>query len=618
MGAEAPDAAAASLARSLPKGEGWMLYRRLLRYAAPYWPYAIYCVLGSALAAAGTVSMADVMQLLVDSISDEESRGGGFLSAWLYSPDSQARSWHETVGRWLVPCLVMLAVLARGFGVLVSGAAVSHAAYCITHDLRCVLAAHMLRLPVAFYDRHSESDAVSRMTYNVSQLGEAVTASVQTACREGLTAAGLLAYLLYLHWQLTLLFLALSPVVWVIVRVWSLRLRTLHWRVQREMASITRVTRDIAHMRREIRIFDAAGSEGQRMRGVSTGVRRNLLKAAVSDLLGRQAIQLIVAATLAAILWFLLEPERVAGMSGGAVVGFLAAAAMLSRPIQHLLSIVGTVQRGLAASRDVFACLDEPEEVGGGGLQVDRVRGQLDIRNLSFRYAGSKTWALRDINMSVAPGSMVALVGHSGSGKSTLASLLTRSYDAWQGQILLDGVPLQDYSLRSLRAQFGVVSQTNRMLDDTVYNNIAYGALALKPEAEVIAAAEQADALEFITSLPQAWDTVIGDHGVLLSVGQCQRLLIARALLKDAPVLILDEATASLDNESERRIQAVLERSMRGRTTLVIAHRLSTVRRADCIVALRQGRIIESGVHDELLALGGEYAMLHRNQFRDA
>ena len=603
-------------ARSLPKGEGWTLYRRLLAYAAPYWPYGVYCILGAALAAVGTVSMADVTQLLVDSIGAAEPRGGGLISAWLHG--GEGRRWDDAATRWLVPCLILLSVFARGLGVLIGGSAISYASHCVTHDMRCALGEHMLRLPTAFYDRHPESASVSRMTYNVSQVGDAVTLAVQTVVREGLTAAGLLAYLLYLQWQLTLLFLALSPAVWAIMRVWSLRLRTLHWRVQREMASITRAASDIAHLQREIRIFDAADSESRRLRRVSLGVRRNLLKAAVSDLFGRQAIQLIVAGSLAAVVWFLLAPERVAGMSGGTVVGFVVASGMLARPIQQLLSVVGLMERGLAASRDIFACLDEPVEADRGSLRVDRVRGQIDVRGLSFRYANADTWALQDVELSAAPGDVVALVGRSGAGKSTLAALLTRSYEKWRGQILLDEAPIQDYALESLRAQFSVVSQTNRMLNDTVYNNIAYGALASKPRSAVAAAAEQADALEFIASLPQGWDTVIGDSGVLLSVGQCQRLLIARALLKDAPVLILDEATASLDNESERRIQAVLERSTRGRTTLVIAHRLSTVRRASRIVTLRQGRVVESGAHDELLARDGEYAKLYRSEFRDA
>ncbi len=610
------DEARERLSASLPQYQGWELHRRLLSFALPYWEFGIYCMLGFMLAALGAVSMADTMQLLVASMDGSGPAGDGLIADWLFSGESGAQLWVDS-GRWLLPCLIVLAVLARGAGSALGGIALALVFQRVSHDMRAALAAHMLRLPASFYDRSSVGFAVSRMIYNISNMAHSLAAGMQNLIKEGITGIALMAYLFYLQWQLTALFLLLTPPLWIILRVWSLRLRALHGRVQRAVAHITRSVGDIARMHGEIRVFDAAAAEHDRLSRASSSVAREGLKVAASDMLGRQVVQFIVAATLAIIVWFLLDPMRIEELSSGKMVAFLVASGMLARPVQQLLAVVSLMQSGIAAARGVFVCMDEPVEPDLGQVRVERARGQVDMQHLGFRYPRFDTPVLVDINLSAPPGSVVALVGRSGSGKTTLVSLLTRTYTGWDGKILLDGIPLQDYTLQSLRSQCSVVSQRARMLHDTVYNNVAYGALSAKPRDQVIAAAKDAAALDFIEALPSGWDTLIGEDGVLLSVGQGQRLLIARALLKDAPILILDEATASLDTESERQLQAALARTMRGRTTFVIAHRLSTVRNADVIMTLRKGHVVEMGTHAELLAAGGEYARLYRNQFQD-
>jgi subfamily B ATP-binding cassette protein MsbA len=368
---------------------------------------------------------------------------------------------------------------------------------------------------------------------------------------------------------------------------------------------------------REIRIFGGQAQQKERFREASQYNRSQNLKMAFADGLSTPVIQTLLALALATLVWFALSPDILAGFTAGSLVAFLTAATQLGKPIRQLSEVQSDIQRGLAASEDIFAQLDLDEEMDSGEVTVKRATGAISVRGLSFAYPGSDRLVLENVSLEIPAGKTVALVGRSGSGKTTLVQLLARFYPVETGEITLDGIPLADYRLANLRAQLAMVSQQVALFHDTVYNNIAYGALADAREEAVLAATESAYAREFIESLPAGFQTVLGDDGGGLSGGQRQRIAIARAILKDAPVLILDEATSALDNESEHRIQQALDNVMANRTTIVIAHRLSTVEHADSIVVMDAGRVVASGTHQTLLQEGGLYAQLYHQKFAD-
>jgi len=388
-------------------------------------------------------------------------------------------------------------------------------------------------------------------------------------------------------------------------------------RIQTSMGDVTQVSAESISGYREIRVFGGQPQQRQRFAGASRYNRLQNLKLAFVDGLGTPVIQTLLALALAALVWFALSPEILQGFTAGSLVAFLTAATQLGKPIRQLSEVQSEIQRGLAASEDIFAQLDMAEEADHGRVEVARVRGDISLRRVSFRYPGGAADVLHDVSLDIAAGSTVALVGRSGSGKTTLVRLLARFYPVTHGDILLDGVSIADYRLANLRAQLAMVPQPVTLFHDTVYNNIACGALAKAERQAVLDAAEAACAREFIEALPAGFDTLLGDDGDGLSGGQRQRIAIARAILKDAPVLILDEATSALDTESEHRIQRALDNVMANRTTIVIAHRLSTVEHADRIVVMDRGRVVASGDHRSLLAEGGLYAQLYHQKFAD-
>jgi len=452
---------------------------------------------------------------------------------------------------------------------------------------------------------------VAKVTFHVTQVTGAATDAVRVIVREGFTVLGYMGFLLFLSWKLTLVFLAVGPVIAVLVGVAGKRFRRISERIQNSMGDVTHVASEAIQGYREVRTFGGSDYESERFNKVSQNNRRQSMKMVVTSSLATPAIQIMVSFALAGLVWLVLDPVFLASMSTGDVIAFITTGGLLAKPIRQLSEVVATVQKGLAAAEDIFDLFDEEVEKDVGKLGVDRVAGKVEFRNVEFGYQGNSQSVLKDISFTVNPGETVALVGRSGSGKSTLVSLIPRFYAPNTGEILIDGHPIDSFTLDNLRGHIAIVSQQVTLFNDTVMRNIGYGTLQGASRDAIKDAAEKAYAWQFIEALDSGLDTIVGDDGVLLSGGQRQRLAIARAFLKDAPILILDEATSSLDTESERYIQAALEAVVQGRTTFIIAHRLSTIEKADRIFVIDEGRIVEEGSHEELLAKGGFYYQLH-------
>jgi len=595
----------------------WQLYLRLLRYVLPYWYIFAFSVFGYVLYSLGNVLFADLMQFLLDALNDSEDVDQGFVSGvayWLF-PDTELTRLE--FARIAVPLAAIFLAFTRAMGFFIGTYFLNHVARNLVHDLRCELFNKMLFAPSTYYDKATGGVLISKITFNVEQVTGAATRAMKTIVREGLTVIALLSYLLYLNWRLCLIFVAVAPFIAVVVVVVGKHFRRYSQRIQASMGDVTQVSNESIGAYKDVRIFGGQAHQQERFRSASNYNRVESLKMAFADSLSTPVIQTMLATALAILIWSALNPAILSGFSAGALVAFLTAAGQLGKPIRQLSSVQSEIQRGLAAAEDIFAQLDQDAEIDEGSYNAERARGELSFRNLSFTYSGTDSPVLNNISLDVHAGQTVALVGRSGSGKTTLVQLLARFYQPDSGDILLDGVPLQDYQLANLRQQMAVVSQNVTLFHDSVMNNIAYGDSADATEQEVFAATESAYARHFIEQLPEGFDTVLGTDGGGLSGGQRQRVAIARALLKNAPLLILDEATSALDNESEHRIQRALENVMKDRTTIVIAHRLSTVEGADRIVVLDQGQIMATGTHSELLAEGGLYSQLYHQEFSD-
>ncbi len=438
---------------------------------------------------------------------------------------------------------------------------------------------------------------------------------MRTFVREGFTAIGLLIYLFYSNWMLSLVFIAIAPIIVVLVSYVSKRLRGISKKIQESIGDMTHITSELVGGHRVVRSYGGEEYERQRFLESSLYNRRQSLKLSTTMAIHNPIMQFIIAIALSFLMYMALFFMKQASV--GEFVGYLTAAFLLPRPIRQLSDANGDIQKGIAAAESLFEILDEPGELDEGTYQAKRCKGALEFKNLTFQYAGANEPALIDINFKAEPGQTIALVGASGGGKSTLVNLVSRFYPHDSGEIFLDGVEINRYRLANLRQHISLVNQQVTLFNDTVANNIAYGTLANASREAITAAASDAYALEFINKLPNDLDTEIGENGVKLSGGQRQRLALARALLKNAPLLILDEATSALDTESERYIQAALQKVLGKRTTLVIAHRLSTIENADVILVMEQGRIVEQGSHSELISKNGAYARLHALQFTE-
>ena len=580
------------------------IYFRLLRHVRPFIGAFAISLLGYLIYASSQPMMAALLKFFVDGLIHPDGAvmpGGFFLGGMelLYA----------------VPLMLVLIAAWQGVGTYLGNYFIAKVSLGLVDYLRRALFDSLLRLPNGYFDQHNSGHLISRITYNVNMVTRAATDSVKEIVREGLTVVFLFGYLLWMNWKLTLVMVVILPVIGLMVNSASRKFRKQSRAIQASMGDVTHVASEMIQGYRVVRSFGGEASESARFSRASRDNTKKQLRMIKTASTFVPALQLVTFGAMSVLLFLVLLLRG--DSTPGDLVAYITAAGMLPKPIRNLSEVSSTIQRGVAAAESIFEQLDEQPEADEGTVERDRVSGRLEVRDLGFVYPGSDQRVLDGISFSVEPGQMVALVGRSGSGKSTLANLIPRFYHHDQGQILIDGVDIEDYTLRNLRRHIALVTQQVTLFNDTVAANIAYGDLKDAPREAIERAAEAAFAREFIDRLPQGFDTLVGENGVMLSGGQRQRLAIARALLKDAPILILDEATSALDTESERHIQAALDRVMAGRTTLVIAHRLSTIEKADLILVMDKGRLVERGSHAELLARNGYYARLHAMQFHE-
>ena len=567
--------------------------RRFLGYVKPYRPQFILAILAMVLYSAVDAAFIGLIQPLIDN---------GFGQA-----DSPILKW--------APLVVILAFILRGAFSFGSSYGLNWIGGHVVMTLRQQMFEHLLRMPVPYFDQNSTGKLISRLTYDTGLVFDSASKTLVKLVQEGALVIGLLCVMFYHSWQLSLVFLVIGPLVAVVASVIAKRFRKLSRQIQSAMGDVTTASEQMINGHKVVLAFGGQQVEAERFRLVSNRSRSKNMKMQAAQAMATPVIQILASFALAAVFLIASFPGMVETLSAGAFTSILTSMAMLLRPLKQLTSIYGEFQRGLTAASTIFELLDEATESDTGQFAPARVKGDVRYDNVTFTYPAKEVAALRNISLEAQAGKTIALVGRSGGGKSTITHLLTRLYEIDSGHITIDGVDIRDFSLKALRRQVAVVSQQVTLFDDSIANNIAYAAAEPPSRERLREVARMANALEFIDKLPQGFDTLVGQNGVLLSGGQRQRLAIARALLRDTPILVLDEATSALDTESERHIQQALDNLRQNRTSFVIAHRLSTIENADHIVVINDGEIVEQGTHGQLLAADGAYAQLHRLQF---
>jgi subfamily B ATP-binding cassette protein MsbA len=570
------------------------LYFRLLSYVVPYWKVFAIAIVSIIVLALTEPAIPALMKPLLD---------GSFIKK---DPGTIR----------LMPLLLILLFLVRGISNYISTIALNWVSGKVIMDLRTQLFSRLLSLPCSYYDANPTGIIISKITFNVEQVAAAASDSLLILVRDSLSVIGLLALMAWINWQLSLIFFVVVPAIGIVVKLVSGRLRHLSKSLQLAMGDMTNIIEEAIKGNRVVKLFGGQHYENRRFEKMVNRVRHMNLKIIATSAANVPTVQMIAVIALAVMIYIASSQTLENEFTVGSFIAFFGAMGLLFSPIKRLTKVNEALQRGMAASESIFALLEEQQEPDTGNQHPSAIRGAISFRNINLHYDSTNIPALDDINLDIHPGETVALVGRSGSGKSSLAALIPRFYQPTGGTILLDGKDLQSLSLADLRANIALVNQDIVLFNDSVAANIAYGAMREASRDDIIAAAEAAHAMEFIRNLPDGLDTLIGENGARLSGGQRQRLAIARALLKNAPVLVLDEATSALDTESERHVHAALETLKSGRTSIIIAHRLSTIEHADRIVVLADGHIVETGTHQELLDKGGIYRRLHSSQLQ--
>lgn len=573
------------------KVSDFQIYRRLLSYAKPFMFAIALGLLGTILSSATDAGFAYLMKPLLDK-------------AFIARDQQFIR---------LLPYGIVLAFLIRGGASLMADYFMAYAGRSVVMRFRQEIFERMLHFPARFFDHATSGRLLSTLIYNVDQVAKASTDAMVTVVRESCLVLGFIIVMLTISWRLTLLFFISAPVIAVIAKYSSKRMRRISSHLQESMGQVTHVAEEAIEGYKIIRIYGGEHYEKEKFYKITQNNQIRELKVIITGALASGGVQQVASIVIALMLYF--ATSHTADITAGGFTSLIASMMAMLKPMRNLTTVNNTIQRGISAAESLFALLDEPIEQNTGSLRPGRVKGSVKFEKVNFSYEPQKE-TLNDISFEIQAGMTVALVGRSGSGKTTIANLLPRFYDNYEGKILIDGVDTREIHLSDLRHQFAMVSQHVTLFNDTIENNIAYAQEKID-RAKVIEAARAAHALEFIETLPNGFDTLVGDNGILLSGGQRQRLAIARALMKEAPILIFDEATSALDTESERYIQSALEVLSKTKTTFVIAHRLSTIEKADLILVMDKGRIVESGTHAHLLSRQGAYANLYQMQFKN-